>query len=194
MTTEEILEEIRAKAAALEMSLAESDKEEDDNDIFEGRDVQVLVSSRRRTQLRVTNPDPKSAETTPDVSRNNSEKSSTSLTNIVNSSCVEIQYYGLCSIYILQSPTVLSNGSSIVRSAGDISASVAGCNVSEGTSAAVSSCRGNAAGSETIGSAGIAGLGLDIFLSGITLFFFSYAASSGSPFKYAFIWYPLPII
>lgn len=32
MTTEEILEEIRAKAAALEMSLAESDKEEDDKD------------------------------------------------------------------------------------------------------------------------------------------------------------------
>lgn len=64
----------------------DDDKEEDDNDIFEGRDVQVLVSSRRRTQLRVTNPDPKSAETTPDVSRNNSEKSSTSLTNIVNSS------------------------------------------------------------------------------------------------------------
>lgn len=32
MTTEEILEEIRAKAAALEKSLAESDKEEDDKD------------------------------------------------------------------------------------------------------------------------------------------------------------------
>lgn len=65
---------------------------EDDNDIFEGRDVQVLVSSRRRTRLRVTNPDPSSTDTTPDVSRNNSEKSSLSLSNVVNSSLTSLTH------------------------------------------------------------------------------------------------------
>lgn len=52
---------------------------DDDDDIFLGRDVQVLVSSRRRTRLRVTNPDPKSPDTSPEVSRNNSEKSNISI-------------------------------------------------------------------------------------------------------------------
>lgn len=58
------------------------DDDDDDEDIFKGRDVQVLVSSRRRTRLRVTNPDP----TTP--SRTNSDKS-TATTSIRKSSINE---------------------------------------------------------------------------------------------------------
>lgn len=50
----------------------EDDEYGDDEDIFRGREVQVLVSSRRRTRLRVTNPDP----ATP--SRTNSDKSTDS--------------------------------------------------------------------------------------------------------------------
>ncbi|KAF5103088.1 hypothetical protein D0Z00_000066 [Geotrichum galactomycetum] len=50
-------------------------KEEDD-EFFEGRDVQILVSSKRRTRLRVVNPDPD----TP--SRNNSDHSTIASLNV----------------------------------------------------------------------------------------------------------------
>lgn len=48
---------------------ADDDYDDDDDDIFHGRDVQILVSSRRRTQLRIANPDPDPP------SRTNSERS-----------------------------------------------------------------------------------------------------------------------
>lgn len=49
---------------------------EEDDEFFEGRDVQILVSSKRRTRLRVVNPDPDMP------SRNNSDHSTIASLNV----------------------------------------------------------------------------------------------------------------
>lgn len=86
------------------------DEYDDDQDkFFEGRDVQVLVSSKRRTRLRVTNPDPDT------LSRTNSEHSTIASLKIKKQRSVK-GYGQLTYQHTTQQSTVRSaSGSSISR-------------------------------------------------------------------------------
>lgn len=86
------------------------DEYDDDQDkFFEGRDVQVLVSSKRRTRLRVTNPDPDT------LSRTNSEHSTIASLKIKKQRSVK-GYGQLTDQYTPHHSTVrTASGSSISR-------------------------------------------------------------------------------